>query len=505
MSAEDTRMTLQTRHSDKFANSPILVSLYRYVGPTNVPAALSPQQTRDLATYVEGNESFVMDLSMLPLKEHTRLPWGFDNDSYFGAVVTAMLNPMFIQVTFLKLCHLALTRIDALSPLANILEGLDLSYNQLATVQKDCAILSSFSRLQEVNLVGNPCEDDEDYRNKLNSMNRMITTIDGVSISRLATFFSLAPGTVIETRVVITEEDPIATFLVQFLTYFDSDRQHGGEGILTSAYAHDAVFSLHYMARGVVNPDFAPISIRRNVGMLLGRLPPSLHNFESIIVDDVIPIFGKVLRMVQFRVECLWSATHPSKYRRTILLQQHAQKPWDLTILNDQIQMECDANEYAVIFEDFLSTTATGGPINSAFAGQHAAGSIRASAANVTRQWNKPQTAQRGGFQRQQQRGSQSFQQPSQQQQPYGQQRQQRQQGQQQQQQHGQQQQGGRQLRNMPTQPIQAPQGGNRRRNQPPQASPGNPPPQRSGQHTQAQPSRGGGHQYGGNVRGRGR
>ena len=401
MSSRDALGTLQTKHADLYSDSPIWVSLNRYAGPQNPPSILSPQQTNSLASYVEGTQAFVMDLSLLPLKEPL-LPWSFENDNYFGAVVAAILSPIYVPVTFLRLSHLTLTKVDALSPLAGILEGLDLSYNQIKSVERDLSILSTFSRLAEVNLVGNPCSDDADYHNKLNSINRMITTIDGVSMSKLAVFYSLEPAAIVEMQPTFSPEDPVVTFLVAFLTHFDSDRQVGKPSIMSSAYSHDAAFSLHYMARGAPNPDFAPISMRRNVGMLLSALPPSHHNLDSLIIEDIVPVFGDALRLVQFSVDCIWSAAHQTKYRRTLLLSKLAQKPWDLTIINDQIQMECDMLEYNFIFSTLLNSASSGGGMNTNFVSQQAAGSIRASAVNVTRQWNQNQGRQKGGFQNQQ-------------------------------------------------------------------------------------------------------
>jgi hypothetical protein len=365
-----------------------------------------------LVPYVEGQGVYVMDLSMLPLKEAVNLPWSFENESYFGAVISSLLNPIFIPVTFLRLSHVALHKIDALAPLANILEGLDLSYNQIPTVQKECSILSDFTRLQEVNLLGNPCTDDAEYRNKLNSMNRMITTIDGVSLAKLAVFYSVAPSTVVEMAMEITPDDPILSFIIQFLEHFDNDRIPASAqqqqtatttaqpGTLSSAYTHDAAFSLHYMSRGVTNPDFAPIAMRRNVGILLSALPPSAHDLDTLVIEDCIPVFGGVLRMVQFRVDCYWSAAYRTKYKRTFLLQEKAQKPWDLTILNDQIQLECDWNEYAFIFSNVLSSSGAAGPIPTQLGG----GSRRAAATANSRTWNLSQSQQIGGFQNQQQR-----------------------------------------------------------------------------------------------------
>lgn len=126
---------------------PIFISLLRYAGPNNPPDSLNPQQSQLLDLCVTGPDLTVLDLSLLPLQMPNELPWALDSEPYFSALVSCMLSPRFVRVTFLKLQQLAITSITALKPLENILQGLDLSFNQIANVRPNAHSILPLSRL----------------------------------------------------------------------------------------------------------------------------------------------------------------------------------------------------------------------------------------------------------------------------------------------------------------------------------------------------------------------
>lgn len=422
MSVRDALETLQTIYANLETNPPIFVTLLRYAGPNNAPRAITPQRSQLLDSFVSGPDLTVLDLSLLPLKAQNELPWGLDDEAYFSALVSCMLSPRFVRVTFLKLQHLAISSITALKPLENILQGLDLSYNQIANVQRDCTVLSTFTRLEEVNLLGNPCTHDSEYANKLNTINRMIRTIDGQTVTVLAVFQQLPPD-ILDSEISPAQDpnDPILLFLFKFLSAFDDERL-SGDGKLSSAYQHDAAFSLQCMTRGVEHPDFALISVRRNIPSLIRFLPPSLHIMETFALQDWFPLVSGKLMFVQFTIQCTWSASYTITYKRTLILSNQPQKPWDFTILNDQIQAVCDLTEYQAIFEQALLNapvatpginthmgvpgTSTGAPTR-AHPSLIGVGSVRASSVNLTRQWSQNQNSGQNGFRSQNSRQQQ--------------------------------------------------------------------------------------------------
>lgn len=278
---------------------------------------------------------------------------------------------------------------------------------------RDCTVLSTFTRLEEVNLLGNPCTHDSEYANKLNTINRMIRTIDGQTVTVLAIFHQLPPD-ILDTEIAPDQDpnDPIMIFLFKFLTAFDNERLVD-DGKLSSAYQHDAAFSLQCMTRGVEHPDFAPISMRRNIPGVIRFLPPSLHNMETFALQDWLPLVPGKLMFVQFTIQCTWSAEHTITYKRTLILSNQPQKPWDFTILNDQIQAVCDLTEYGLIFERALLNAGVAAPGANAYMGvpgsntgaplRHhrsliGVGSVRASSVNITRQWSANQNTNQNGF-----------------------------------------------------------------------------------------------------------
>lgn len=391
MSIRDALAVLSTPYANLETEPQVWLSLLRFSGPKDAPRALTPHQSQLLELFVRDEERTTIDLSGLPLKEPELFPWSLhDEPEYLSALVSSLMHPRFLRISFLCMSHVSLTDLGPLYPLKGIIQGLDVSYNQIATVAGNCKVLSSFTRLEEVNLIGNPCSRDINYADKLVALNRSIKTVDGRTLENLAIFQQLEPVVVdeLDSPLLVPESESrsiVLEFVNAFLSSFDADRHTEGAS-LDSVYQSDATFSIHYISRGGdVKRDFAPIAMRRNIAGVVRLLPPSSHDLSSVVLQDALELIPGTLTLLQFDAMCHWdtqtpgdggrsarnfaravassadasstpSAAHGIFYKRTLLISSTPVEasPWKFSIVNDQIQTYCDETEYNVIFESAL-------------------------------------------------------------------------------------------------------------------------------------------------------